>query len=68
MAELLVGDSSCLALADAGGSVIWRWVSEPMLRDTLDDLSVVEGFNFGEEFVGTNGLIRSPAARWARST
>lgn len=56
MAELLVGDSSCLALADATGSVIWRWVSEPMLRHALDDLSVSEGFNFGEEFVGTNGL------------
>lgn len=56
MAELLVGDSSCLALADASGSVIWRWVSEPMLRETLDELSVVEHFNFGEEHVGTNGL------------
>lgn len=56
MAELLVGDSSCLALSDATGSVIWRWVSEPMLRNTLDDLLVVEGFNFGEELVGTNGL------------
>lgn len=56
MAELLVGDRSCLALSDASGSVIWRWVSEPMLRGTLDELSVVEGFNFGEEFVGTNGL------------
>jgi len=56
MAELLVGDSSCLALSDATGSVIWRWVSEPMLRNTLDDLLVVEGFNFGEESVGTNGL------------
>ncbi|MBP2369682.1 sigma-54-dependent Fis family transcriptional regulator [Pseudonocardia parietis] len=56
MAELLVGDSSCLALSDERGSVIWRWVSEPMLRETLDDLSVVEGFCFDEEFVGTNGL------------
>ncbi|MFB9385946.1 sigma-54-dependent Fis family transcriptional regulator [Pseudonocardia petroleophila] len=56
MADLLVGDSSCLALSDASGSVVWRWVSEPMLRTTLDDLSVVEGFCFNEEFVGTNGL------------
>ncbi|MGD9531273.1 MAG: GAF domain-containing protein, partial [Pseudonocardia sp.] len=55
-AELLVGDRSCLALSDPSGSVIWRWVSEPMLRNTLDDLSVIEGFCFGEEFVGTNGL------------
>lgn len=56
MADLLVGDSSCLALSDASGSVVWRWVSEPMLRNTLDGLSVVEGFCFNEEFVGTNGL------------
>lgn len=56
MADLLVGDRSCLALADARGSVVWRWVSEPMLRTTLDRLSVVKGHCFDEEFVGTNGL------------
>ena len=56
MAELLVGDRSCLALADPRGSVTWRWVSEPMLRATLDRLSVAEGFCWGEELVGTNGL------------
>ncbi|MDT7705162.1 MAG: sigma-54 dependent transcriptional regulator, acetoin dehydrogenase operon transcriptional, partial [Pseudonocardiales bacterium] len=56
MTELLMGDRSCLALSDARGSVVWRWVSEPMLRTTLDQLSVVQGFCFDEEFVGTNGL------------
>ncbi len=56
MAELLVGDRSCLALADPRGSVTWRWVSEPMLRATLDRLSVAEGFCWDEELVGTNGL------------
>jgi sigma-54 dependent transcriptional regulator, acetoin dehydrogenase operon transcriptional activator AcoR len=56
MAELLTGDHSSLALADAGGSVVWRWVSEPMLRATLDELQVDQGFCFDEEFVGTNGL------------
>jgi sigma-54 dependent transcriptional regulator, acetoin dehydrogenase operon transcriptional activator AcoR len=56
MAELLTGDSSCLALADERGGVLWRWVSEPMLRGVLDDLSVVEGACFDEEIVGTNGL------------
>jgi transcriptional regulator of acetoin/glycerol metabolism len=56
MADLLVGDSSCLALSDARGSVVWRWVSEPMLRGVLDELSVAQGFCFDEEFVGTNGL------------
>lgn len=56
MAELLVGDRSCLALADARGGVLWRWVSEPMLRTTLDKLSVVQGFCFDESVVGTNGL------------
>jgi sigma-54 dependent transcriptional regulator, acetoin dehydrogenase operon transcriptional activator AcoR len=56
MAELLVGDRSCLALADPRGSVTWRWVSEPMLRTTLDRLSVAEGFCWDEELVGTNGL------------
>jgi sigma-54 dependent transcriptional regulator, acetoin dehydrogenase operon transcriptional activator AcoR len=56
LAELLVGAHTSLALADERGSVVWRWVSEPMLRDTLDELRVVQGFCFGEEFVGTNGL------------
>jgi len=56
MAELLTGDGSCLALSDERGAVLWRWVSEPSLRTTLDDLSVSEGFCFDEEFIGTNGL------------
>lgn len=56
MAELLVGDRSALALSDASGSVVWRWVSEPMLLGTLDALRVAEGFCFDEQFVGTNGL------------
>ncbi len=56
MADLLVADRSCLALADARGGVLWRWVSEPMLRTTLDTLSVAQGFCFDESVVGTNGL------------
>jgi transcriptional regulator of acetoin/glycerol metabolism len=56
MADLMVGDRSCLALSDARGSVVWRWVSEPMLRGALDRLSVVQGFCFDEAVVGTNGL------------
>ncbi|GAA4545544.1 sigma-54-dependent Fis family transcriptional regulator [Pseudonocardia xishanensis] len=56
MAELLTGDGSCLALSDERGAVLWRWVSEPALRTTLDDLRVSEGFCFDEEFIGTNGL------------
>ncbi|NMH98359.1 sigma-54-dependent Fis family transcriptional regulator [Pseudonocardia acidicola] len=56
MAELLTGGETCLALADARGSVVWRWVSEPALRADLDELSVDTGYCFDEEFVGTNGL------------
>ena len=55
-AELLLGERSCLALSDAAGRVLWRWVSEPMLRTALDRLSVAQGFCFDEEAVGTNGL------------
>lgn len=55
-AELLVGERSCLALADAAGRVLWRWVSEPPLRSELDRLSVAQGFCFDEGAVGTNGL------------
>ncbi len=56
MAELLTGERACLALADARGSVLWRWVSETVLRTTLDELSVAQGFCFDESLVGTNGL------------
>ncbi|MFC5994608.1 sigma-54-dependent Fis family transcriptional regulator [Pseudonocardia hispaniensis] len=56
MAELITGEQTCLALADASGRVVWRWVSEPALRNTLDALSVDQGYCFDEEFVGTNGL------------
>lgn len=55
-AELFSGDGSALALADQAGCVLWRWVSEPSLRTTLDELSVAEHFCFEEESVGTNGL------------
>ncbi|MHA6792120.1 sigma-54-dependent Fis family transcriptional regulator [Pseudonocardia bannensis] len=56
MAGLLAGGDTCLALSDARGSVVWRWVSEPALRAALDELRVDTGYCFDEELVGTNGL------------
>ncbi|WP_157084329.1 helix-turn-helix domain-containing protein [Millisia brevis] len=47
---------TCLALADPGGNIVWRWVSERVLGSVLDDLWLFEGSSFEEELVGTNGV------------
>jgi transcriptional regulator of acetoin/glycerol metabolism len=56
MSDLLVDTSTCLALADTSGNLIWRWASEPMLTRNLDRLEFDRGARFGEEHAGTNGL------------
>lgn len=56
LADLLVGTNTCLAITDPGGQVLWRWVSDRSLRRDLDKMAIIEGFCFGEENAGTNGL------------
>ncbi len=56
MAGLLTGSDTCLAVTDATGRVLWRWVSDAGLRRNLDALDLVEGFSFDEEHAGTNGV------------
>ncbi|SFE53890.1 Transcriptional regulator of acetoin/glycerol metabolism [Blastococcus tunisiensis] len=63
LAPLLVGSDTCLAITNAAGQVLWRWVSDPSLRAELDRMEVVEGFSFDEEHAGTNGLGTSLEAR-----
>lgn len=52
----LLSGSACLALADASGRIVWRWVSEPRLDRALQDCHMREGGAFTEERVGTNGI------------
>lgn len=56
LADLLVGANTCLAITNPDGQVLWRWVSDRSLRRDLDEMAIVEGFSFGEENAGTNGL------------
>ncbi|MCW2888230.1 MAG: sigma-54 dependent transcriptional regulator, acetoin dehydrogenase operon transcriptional [Streptosporangiaceae bacterium] len=56
MSDLLVGTSTCLALADVNGNLIWRWASEPLLSRKLDRFQFDKGARFGEKYVGTNGV------------
>lgn len=56
LADQLAGTSSCLALADPRGTVVWRWVSDPGIAGDLDDVGVVRGGRFAEEAIGTNGI------------
>jgi transcriptional regulator of acetoin/glycerol metabolism len=56
MSDLLVDTSTCLALADTSGNLVWRWASEPMLGRKLDRLEFDRGARLGEAYAGTNGL------------
>lgn len=56
MADVLAGSSTCLALADLGGNLSWRWVSEPSLGRMLDRFEFEKGARFGEEQIGTNAV------------
>ncbi|MFC7656526.1 hypothetical protein ACFQV8_08620 [Pseudonocardia benzenivorans] len=56
LADQFAGASSCLALADPRGTVVWRWVSDRGIAGELDDVGVVRGGMFAEEAIGTNGI------------
>lgn len=56
MAELLSGTETCLAMANAAGNVLWRWAPDSHLRTALDDVGLLVGHSFGEEFIGTNAV------------
>jgi transcriptional regulator of acetoin/glycerol metabolism len=55
-AEVLDGTRICLALADAHGTLAWRWASDRAFTRILDAVRMSTGTNFEEELVGTNGI------------
>ncbi|BCI55106.1 hypothetical protein NIIDNTM18_43840 [Mycolicibacterium litorale] len=56
MADLLVGNSTSLALADSAGTVSWRWDSERSVAKSLDHVDFGPGSRVGEPMAGTNGI------------
>ncbi|MDL5159758.1 helix-turn-helix domain-containing protein [Actinomycetospora termitidis] len=62
-ADSLTGGPACLALADAHGHVVWRWVSEPAIGRALDAQGMQHGSFFAEQRVGTNGIGTSLESR-----
>ena len=55
-ADLLANSSACLALADAEGAIVWRWVSDSRVSKALDRAHVVERASWREREAGTNGI------------
>lgn len=55
-AEQLTAGPASLALADARGNILWRWVSQRQIGLALDAARVLEGASMREEQVGTNGV------------
>jgi transcriptional regulator of acetoin/glycerol metabolism len=56
MAELLVGNSTSLALSDSEGTVTWRWDSERAVARCLDHVDFGRGSRVSEQLAGTNGI------------
>lgn len=62
-ADLLVGDSASVVLADTSGTLSWRWESDPSLRRELERARIEAGFQFVEHDVGTCAVGLSMAIR-----
>ena len=61
----LADTGTTLLLSDRGGSIVMRRASDLSVRRRLDRVHAVEGFDYSEESVGTNGLGTSIAERGA---
>ncbi|MEV6140059.1 helix-turn-helix domain-containing protein [Nocardia sp. NPDC051990] len=56
LAEHMSDVPVAMFLCDHTGSILIRKVNEPRQRTRLDKVSAVEGFDFSERAIGTNGL------------
>jgi transcriptional regulator of acetoin/glycerol metabolism len=56
MADSSLGNSTSLALADADGTVTWRWDSERAVARCLDHVDFGPGSKVSEPSAGTNGI------------
>lgn len=56
MTDLLAESRTCLALTDAHGDILWRWVSDGALAADLDRYNFRNGASLNEARVGTNGI------------
>lgn len=54
--EQLDGQPISLILTDQAGVVVSQVTGDPELRRHLDQVQLVPGFSYAEEFVGTNGI------------
>lgn len=54
--DSMSGTRHSMVLADVNGRIIKRWVAQKALNDKLDNASIAPGFEFTEEFAGTNGV------------
>ena len=56
LATSLSDTNHSILLADREGQIIQRWVGMKSLGNRLDNASIAPGFDFTEEFAGTNGV------------
>jgi hypothetical protein len=59
----LADTGTTLLLSDRGGSIVMRRASDFSVRRRLDRVHAVEGFDYSEDSVGTNGLGTSIAEK-----
>lgn len=56
LADSLSDTNHSILLANPEGKIIRRWVGMRSLNRRLDSASIAPGFDFAEEFAGTNGV------------
>lgn len=61
----LAETGTTLLLSDRGGNIVMRRASDANLRRRLDEAHAIEGFDYSEDSVGTNGLGTSIAEKGA---
>jgi sigma-54 dependent transcriptional regulator, acetoin dehydrogenase operon transcriptional activator AcoR len=61
----LADTGTTLLLSDRSGSIVMRRTSDSSVRRRLDRVHAVEGFDYSEDSVGTNGLGTSIAEKGA---
>ncbi|GAA4367889.1 sigma-54-dependent Fis family transcriptional regulator [Agromyces bauzanensis] len=54
--DSMSGTRHSMVLADVDGRIVNRWVAQRALNDKLDNARIAPGFEFAEEFAGTNGV------------
>lgn len=56
LSDRMTRSSTCAAVANAHGQVVWRWTSDHGIAGRLDRAGLLPGSDLSEDTVGTNGI------------